>query len=691
VVSTNSEIDQLSINTIRTLSIDGVQAANSGHPGLPLGAAPMAYVLWNRFLRYNPQDPGWPNRDRFVLSAGHGSMLLYSLLHLAGYDLPLDELKRFRQWGSKTPGHPESHLTPGVEVSTGPLGQGFGNGVGMAIAEAFLAARYNRPGHTLFDHYTYAIVSDGDLMEGITHEAASLAGHLKLGKLIYLYDDNHISLDGPTSLAFTEDRLARFAAYGWHTLQVEDGNDLAAIDRAIRAAQQDERPSLIAVRTIIGYGAPKAGTSKVHGSPLGPDGVRATKQALGWDPDAQFLVPGEVLEHMRAPGERGAELAAEWQQRLEAYRAVFPAEGEELALALAGKLPQGWEDVLPSFDPAGGEVATRNASGKTIEALSKRIPWLIGGSADLSESTKAPPATEESFQHGSYHEPVIWFGVREHGMGAALNGMAGHGGVRAYGGTFLTFSDYMRGSIRLAALSGHAVTYIFTHDSIGLGEDGPTHQPVEHFAALRAIPNLTLIRPADANETVAAWKAALETTDGPTALILSRQNLPVFDRSGMAPASELARGAYVLKDADGGAAEIVLMASGSEVALILAAQAELAKQGVRARVVSFPSWELFEQQPRGYQEQVLPPHVTARLSVEAGVSQGWHRWVGSQGDVVAVDTFGASAPYKEIFKRYGLTVEDVTRRALRLLGRGGEASGGEQVPGQQPAGDEGHS
>lgn len=686
-----TDIDQLSINTIRTLSIDAVQAANSGHPGLPLGAAPMAYVVWTRFLRFNPRDPRWPNRDRFVLSAGHGSMLLYSLLHLTGYDLSLDELKRFRQWGSKTPGHPESHLTPGVEVSTGPLGQGFGNGVGMAIAQAFLAARYNRPGHELFDSYIYAIVSDGDLMEGVAAEAASLAGHLKLGRLIYLYDDNHISLDGPTSLAFTEDRLKRFEAYGWHTLQVEDGNDLAAIEAAVRAAQQDERPSLIAVRTVIGYGSPKAGTSKVHGSPLGPDGVRATKEALGWDPDAQFLVPGEVLEHMRAVGERGARLAEEWRARFDAYCQAFPKEGEELRLALAGKLPEGWDADLPSFDPAGGDVATRNASGKVLEALAAKIPWLIGGSADLSESTKTPYATDGSFQPGSYAERIIWFGVREHAMGAALNGMAAHGGVRAYGGTFLTFSDYMRGAIRLAALSGHAVTYVFTHDSIGLGEDGPTHQPVEHLAALRAIPNLTVIRPADANETVVAWKVALERTDGPTALILSRQNLPVFDRAGMGAADELRRGAYVLKEAEGGAPEIVLMATGSEVGLALDAQAELAKQGVRARVVSFPSWELFEQQPPEYRDSVLPPDVPARLSIEAGVSQGWHRWVGSQGAVMSVETFGASAPYKEVFKRYGLTVEDVTRRALELLGRGGEATGGARVPGEQPAGHEGHS
>ncbi len=687
---TYTDLDQLAVNTIRILSIDGVQQANSGHPGLPLGAAPMAYVLWSRFLRFNPQDPHWPNRDRFILSAGHGSMLIYSLLHLTGYDLSLDDLKHFRQWGSKTPGHPESHLAPGVEVSTGPLGQGFGNGVGMAIAEAFLAATYNRPEHKLVDHYTYAIVSDGDVMEGVAAEAASLAGHLKLGKLIYLYDDNLISLDGPTSLAFTEDVVKRFDAYGWHTQRVADGNDLDAIEQAILAAQQDERPSLIAVRTIIGYGSPQEGTSKVHGNPLGPENLRKTKEFYGWDPDQSFVVPGQALEHLREIGARGAEAQAAWRQRFDAYAAAFPAEAQQMQLAYANQLPDGWDSELPTFSPADGELATRQASGKALEALKAKIPWLIGGSADLASSNEMPTKGEVSFQPGEYQHRNIWFGVREHGMGAALNGMVAHGNVRAYGGTFFTFSDYMRGSIRLAALSGHPVVYVFTHDSIGLGEDGPTHQPIEHLAALRAIPNLVVIRPGDANESVAAWQVAIERTSGPTALIFSRQKLPVFDQSKLAPASGVLQGAYILSEAEG-TPEIILLATGSEVALILDAQAELAKQGVQARVVSFPSWELFEQQPQSYRDQVLPPSIRARLSIEAGVSQGWHRWVGDQGDIISIEQFGASAPYKEIYKHYGLTVGDVTERSLKLLGRGGAAGGGDKVPGQQPDGAEGHS
>lgn len=670
MTSSYTDLDRLAINTIRTLAIDAVQAANSGHPGMPLGAAPMAYVLWTRFLRFDPGDPSWPDRDRFVLSAGHGSMLLYSLLHLTGFDLSLDELRRFRQWEAKTPGHPERHLTPGVEVSTGPLGQGFGNGVGMAIAEAFLAATYNRPGHTLFDHYTYAIVSDGDLMEGVAAEAASLAGHLKLGKLIYLYDDNHISLDGPTRLTFTEDVLARFAAYGWHTARVADGNDLDAIEAAIREAQAvTDRPSLIAVRTIIGYGSPMAGTNKVHGSPLGVDGVRATKQALGWNPDAVFYVPDEVRSLMRLARERGAALRADWQARFAAYAAAYPAEAHELRLALAGHLPEGWETRLPAFSAAASDLATREASGKTIQALYEAIPWMIGGSADLSESTKTPYTTTESFQADCRAGRVIWFGVREHAMGAILNGMAAHGGVRTYGGTFLVFSDYMRGAIRLAALSHHPVVYVFTHDSIGLGEDGPTHQPVEQLAALRAIPNLWVIRPADANETVVAWRIALERADGPTALILSRQKLPVFDRSALAPAEETRRGAYVLRDAAGGMPQVILLASGSEVALALAALAALAERGVAARVVSFPSWELFALQPQEYRDSVLPPRVRARLAIEAGVAQGWERWVGDQGDCISVETFGASAPPQVVFQQYGFTVEHVVERALKVYAR----------------------
>jgi len=692
MTETYTDLDQLAINTVRMLSIDGVQKANSGHPGLPLGAAPMAYVLWSRFLRFNPKDPKWPNRDRFILSAGHGSMLLYSLLYMTGYDLPLDELKRFRQWGSKTPGHPEYGLIPGVEVSTGPLGQGFGNGVGMAIAEAFLGATYNRPGYNLFDHYTYAIVSDGDLMEGVASEAASLAGHLKLGKLIYLYDDNDISLDGPTSLAFTEDVLKRFDAYGWHTQRVKDGNDLAGIEQAIRAAQAaTDQPSLISVRTTIGYGSPQQGTSKVHGNPLGEENVRKTKEFYGWDTSQTFLVPGQALEHTRAFGERGAGQQATWQRAFEAYAQAFPEEGRQLKYALAGELPEGWDADLPTFSPADGELATRQASGKALEAIKAKLPWVIGGSADLASSNEMPTKGEVSFQPGAYANRNIWFGVREHGMGAALNGMSVHGGVRAYGGTFFTFSDYMRGSIRLAALSEYPVIYVFTHDSIGLGEDGPTHQPIEHLAAMRAIPNMIVIRPGDANESVVAWQVAMERAHGPTAMVFSRQKLPVFDQTKLAPRDGLRKGAYTLLDAPDGQPEVLLLATGSEVSLALLAHAELAKQGTRARVISFPSWELFEAQSQAYRNSVLPPSVKARLSIEAGVAQGWREWVGDNGDSMSIEHFGASAPYKDVYKHFGLTVEDVVARALRLLGRSGAASGGEQVPGQQPAGSEGHS
>jgi transketolase len=665
-----SNLQTLAINTIRTLSIDAVQKADSGHPGLPMGAAPMAYVLWTQFLRFNPQDPHWPGRDRFVLSAGHGSMLLYSLLHLTGYDLPLAELKRFRQFGSKTPGHPESHLTPGVEVSTGPLGQGIGNAIGMAMANAFLAATYNRPGHTLFDSYAYALVSDGDLMEGVASEACSLAGHLKLGRLIALYDDNGISLDGPTSQAFTEDVLKRFEAYGWHTQRVADGNDTAAIAAAIAAAQAvTDQPSIIAVRTVIGFGSPnRAGSKAAHGEPLGADEVRLTKQSYGWDPEEQFFVPSEVAVHMRAAGERGAQAQAAWNERFSAYAAEFPAEAQQLRLAFAGTLPEGWQSALPTFPASASGMATRDASGKAIDSLAGVIPWLIGGSADLASSTKTPMPKLNSFQPGSYDQRVIWFGVREHGMGAILNGMAAHGGVRVYGGTFLTFSDYMRGSIRLAAISHHPVTYVFTHDSIGVGEDGPTHQPVEHVAALRAIPHLRVIRPADANETSVAWRAALEQTDGPTALILSRQKLPVVDRSLLSAAEGLLQGAYVLRDT-AGTPDVLLMASGSEVSLVMEAATALEQRGVRARVISFPCWELFALQPQAYRESVLSPGIRARIAVEAGVPMGWERWVGDGGVCIAVETFGASAPYQDVYNHYGLTVERIVAEALRLTGR----------------------
>lgn len=682
--------DQLAVTTLRMLSIDGVQAANSGHPGLPLGAAPMAYVLQSRIMRYDPSDPSWFNRDRFVLSAGHGSMLLYSMLHLAGYKLSLDDLKHFRQLGSITPGHPEAGMTPGVEVTTGPLGQGFANGVGMAMAEAFLAARYNRPGHTVIDHHTYAIVSDGDLMEGVASEAASLAGHLKLGKLIYLYDDNSISLDGDTNMAYTENPVARFDAYGWHTQVVEDGNDLDAIEAAVRAAQADERPSLIAVKTIIGYGSPLQGTSKSHGSPLGEENVRKTKEFFGWDPDATFYVPDEVRELYATFADRGKHAHADWDTQFEAYSEAFEKESSELKLAITGALPDGWNSSMPSFAPADGDLATRQASGKALTALKDKVPWVFGGSADLASSNEMPTKGDVSFQPGQFANSNIWFGVREHAMGAAMNGMAAHGAIRPYGGTFLTFSDYMRGAIRLAALTHLPVVYVFTHDSIGLGEDGPTHQPVEHVAALRAIPNLTVIRPADANESVAAWQIAEEHTHGPTALIFSRQKLPVYDPAVTGSVENVGKGAYVLKDADGGDPEAILIATGSEVSLAIEAQEELAKQGTRARVVSFPSWELFEQQSQDYRDSVLLPSVGARVSIEAGISQGWNKWVGSDGIIMAVDTFGLSAPYKEVYKHFGLTVENVVANTQKLLGRG-DSGGGDDVPGTQPGPDEGHS
>ncbi|KAB8142002.1 transketolase [Chloroflexia bacterium SDU3-3] len=685
-----TETDQLVVNTIRTLSIDGVQKANSGHPGLPLGAAPMAYVLWSRFLRFNPKNPGWANRDRFILSAGHGSMLLYSMLHLFGYELPLDELKKFRQLGSKTPGHPEVGFTPGVEATTGPLGQGFGNGVGMAMAEAYLAATYNRNGHDLISHYTYAIVSDGDLMEGITSEAASLAGHLKLGKIIYLYDDNSISLDGPTSLSFTEDVLKRFDAYGWHTQRVEDGNDLDGIEAAIRAAQADERPSIISVRTIIGFGSPLQGTNKVHGNPLGAENLRKTKEALGFDPSQEFVVKPEVYEYLKQFAERGAQLEDEWNEAFARYSNAFASEGQQLKQALGGTLPMNWDVPLPRFTPEDGELATRQASGKALVALKSQVPWLFGGSADLASSNEMPTKDDVSFQPGSYNNSNVWFGVREHAMGAALNGMALHGGIRPYGGTFLTFSDYMRGSIRLAALSELPVVYVFTHDSIGVGEDGPTHEPVEHFASLRALPNLVVLRPGDANESIVAWKIAMERVHGPTALLFCRQKLPVFDQSKLGSAEGTRKGGYVLIDAEGGQPEVILIATGSEVAIAVEAHAKLAEQGVKARVVSLPSWELFAAQDQSYRDEVLPPAVTARVGVEAGVSLGWHRWIGDKGVFVGVDRFGISAPYKEVYEELGVTTENVAAQALALLGRGGDVGGGTQVPGHA-SGSEGHS
>lgn len=646
-----------------------VQAANSGHPGLPMGAAPMAYVLFSRFLRFNPKDPKWPNRDRFVLSAGHGSALLYSLLHLYGYELPMDELKKFRQLHSKTPGHPESHLTPGVEVTTGPLGQGFANGVGMAMAEAHLAAVYNKPGHTLQDHYTYAIVSDGDLMEGIAAEAASLAGHLKLGKLIYLYDDNDISLDGPTSLSYTEDAMARFEAYGWHTQRVQDGNDLDGIEAAIKAAQQEtERPSIISVKTIIGYGSPQEGTSKVHGSPLGPDNVKKAKEFFGFDPEATFVVPEEVRTHLAEAGQRGAQLQAEWQQKSEAYQQEFGTEWELFRASFAGELPAGWDASLPVFTPADGAMATRQASGKALTALKKSVPFLFGGSADLASSNEMPTGGDASFQPGSYEHNNIWFGVREHAMGGAMNGMAHHGGVRTYGGTFLTFSDYMRGAIRLTALAESAATFVFTHDSIGLGEDGPTHQPVEQVAALRTIPNIVVLRPADANETVESWRIAMTTPKSPVVLILSRQKLPTLDQEKYGSAREgVAKGAYILSEAEGGKPELILLATGSEVALVMQAQEKLQAQGVPTRVVSMPSWELFEKQDKAYRQQVLPSDVRKRVAVEAGSPMGWHKYATDEGTVIAMNRFGESGPGEAVMEYFGFTVENVVKQANWVL------------------------
>ncbi|HEY4688268.1 MAG TPA: transketolase [Anaerolineae bacterium] len=689
---TPADLDQLCVNTIRMLSIDAVQKANSGHPGLPLGAAPIGYVLYTRILRHNPTDPKWINRDRFVLSAGHGSMLLYALLHLTGYDLPLSEIQNFRQWGSRTPGHPEVGLAPGVETTTGPLGQGFGNGIGLALAEAHLAARYNRPGHTIIDHYTYGIVSDGDLMEGIASEAASLAGHWRLGKLIYLYDDNRISLAGSTNITFTEDAGQRFEAYGWHVQRIADDNDLAAIESAIRAAQAEtDRPSLIRVRSIIGYGSPnKQNTFEVHGSPLGPDEVKLTKQFFNWPTDPPFHIPGEALEHFRTAIERGQAEQARWQAQWDGYAREYPDLAAELKQVLSGELPAGWDANLPTFSPdtrgdatrAGKPIATRVAAGQVLNAIAAKVPALIGGSADLNPSTNTALKGMGDFMHPdtpldgaqglvgggvSYAGRNIAFGVREHAMAGIASGIALHGGVLPFVATFLQFADYMRPAIRLAALMEQHVIYVFTHDSVFLGEDGPTHQAVEHFAALRAIPNLLFIRPGDPNETAVAWKVAIEHTHGPVALALTRQAVPTLDRSRMAPADGLRRGGYVLIDADG-QPDVILIGTGSELHLVVGAADELAKRGVKARVVSLPCWELFDAQPQEYRDSVLLPTVHKRLAVEAGVSQGWHKYVTERGDVIGLERFGASAPYKVIAEKLGFTVQNVVDRAVKLLG-----------------------
>ncbi len=663
--NTNPELDQLCINTIRALSLDAVQKANSGHPGLPLGAAPMAYVLWTRFLRHNPHNPKWENRDRFLLSAGHGSMLIYSLLHLTGYDLPLDELKNFRQWGSKTPGHPEYGLTPGVEITTGPLGQGFANGVGMAMGAAHLGAKFNKEGFPVIDHYVFAIVSDGDLMEGVASEAASLAGHLKLGKLIYLYDDNHVTIEGFTSLAFSEDVPKRFEAYGWHTRTVTDGNNLDDIEAAIREAQSvTDKPSLISVKTVIGFGMPTQGTRKAHSDAPGEDAVKETKRHLGWPEDKQFFIPDEALAHFREAIQRGEQFESEWNELVNNYEQQHPEDGQTFHTTMSGELPEGWEDHLPKFEDA-KSVATRVASGEVINALAPVMPMLIGGSADLGVSNNTDIKDGGSFEAGSYEGRILHFGVREHAMGSTLTGISLNGGLIPYGGTFLTFSDYMRPAIRLAALSEVQVIYVFTHDSIGLGEDGPTHQPIEHLAALRAIPHLFVIRPADSPEVSEAWRIAIQRRNAPTALALTRQKVPVIDRNKFAKADGLRRGAYVLADAE--TPLLILIATGSEVSLALEAREKLEAEGVPTRVVSMPCCELFDEQPEEYRNEVLPPAITARLAIEAGVRQGWDRYVGSAGDVVCLDRFGASAPGEVAMRELGFNVDNVLKHARALL------------------------
>lgn len=681
-------LDEICINTIRTLSIDAVERANSGHPGLPMGAAPMAYVLWTRHMRYDPANPEWSNRDRFVLSAGHGSALLYSLLYLTGYGLTIDDLQHFRQWGSKTPGHPEFGVTPGVEVTTGPLGQGFGNAVGLAMAERWLAATFNRPNQKIVDHHTYVIASDGDLMEGVLAEAASLAGDLHLGRLIVLYDANQITLSATTNVTFSEDVGARFAAYGWQVQEI-DGMDVSAVDAALTAARADEaHPSLIVARTHIGFGSPnKVDTFQAHGEPLGKNETRLTKRAYGWPEDAEFLVPDEAKQEFAKVRARGEELQAEWQRLMDAYRAEHGDLARDFDRVMAGELPAQWDANLPVITPKDGEMATRDAGAKAIAVIAESVPNLVGGSADLDPSTRTMMKEKGDFQsarvpEGGQTPPTqgaaggewgyagrnIHFGIREHAMTAILTGMAHHGGVIPFGATFLTFSDYMRPSIRLAALSDAHVIYVWTHDSIALGEDGPTHQPVEQLASLRAMPNMTVIRPADATETIEAWRIAMQHTSGPVGLVLTRQKLPVLDRTQLAPASETARGAYVLADAKPGTRpELILIATGSEVSLALAAHAQLSGEGVRSRVVSMPSWELFEAQPSMYRESVLPAAVGARVSVEAASPFGWERYVGLEGAIIGVNHFGASAPGPEVMKHFGFTVEHVVATARSVL------------------------
>jgi transketolase len=678
-------LGQLCVNTIRTLAIDAVQKANSGHPGAPMGLAPAAFVLWTRFLKHNPRNPSWFDRDRFVLSAGHGSMLLYGMLYLTGYeDISLEQIKQFRQWGSRTPGHPERELACGIETTTGPLGQGFGNGVGMAIAEAHLAARYNRPDFEIINHFTYGIVSDGDLMEGVAAEAASLAGHLKLGKLIYLYDNNQISLAASTDLTFSENVAKRFEAYGWHTASVEDGNDTAAIEQAVRAAQRETgRPSLVLLRTHIGYGSPgKQDSFEAHGAPLGAEEVKLTKQRLEWPLEPAFFVPEPALAHFREAVGNGEKLEARWREKVSAYAEKFPDLAKELDELIRGALPKDWLDAMPRFSPDPKGLATRAASGKVLTALAAKLPTLLGGSADLNPSTFTAlqnlgdfenPANDFSRSQGasgggfSYAGRNIHFGVREHGMGAALNGMAAHGGIMPFGSTFLIFSDYLRPSIRLAALMELGVIYVFTHDSIGVGEDGPTHQPIEQLAALRAIPRLLVLRPCDANETAEAWRVAIESRESPVALVLTRQNVPTLDRTEFAGAEGLRRGAYVLAEAPDGKPDLILIGTGSEVHLALAARQKLWEEKIRARVVSMPGWRLFDEQPQEYRESILPPSIRHRLAIEAALPFGWHRYTGDAGEVIGVERFGASAPGNIVMEKFGFTADQVVQRARALL------------------------
>ncbi|NSW75325.1 MAG: transketolase [Candidatus Atribacteria bacterium] len=679
-------LEQLAVKTIRMLALDTVQKAKSGHPGLPLGAAPIGYILFRRFMNHNPRNPQWFNRDRFILSAGHGSALLYSLLYLSGYEgISLEELKNFRQWGSRTPGHPERCIACGIETTTGPLGQGFAMGVGVAIAEAHLAARFNRPGFPVIDHYTYALVSEGDIMEGVAQEAASLAGHLKLGKLIYLFDSNEISLSGETRICFTEDIKMHFVAYGWQVLEVEDGNDLTELARAIEKAKEDkEHPSLIMVSTHIGYGSPKQDTFEVHGSPLKPEEVVETKKFFDWPLEPDFYVPEEVLSHMREVISEGEKKEQEWQKLLEAYSRAFPEEAKMLKMMMAGELPENWAEELPVFEPGAGAMATRSVGGKILNLLSDKVPSLIGGSADLDPSTNTVLKGKGSFQapgvcvsgtQGLVDGPLgyegrnIAFGVREHAMGAILNGIAVHGGLIPFGATFFVFSDYMRPAVRVAALSHCKVIYVWTHDSVGVGEDGPTHQPVEQLMSFRVMPNLVLIRPADANETREAWKVAVERKGSPVALILTRQNVPVLDQNKYGKAEGLRKGAYVLADSSQGLPQLIIIASGSEVHVALEAYEKLVAEGVKVRVVSMPSFELFEEQPKEYQDMVLPPTVRKRVAIEAGATLGWYKYVGREGEVIGIDRFGASAPGKVVLEKLGISAENLLNRAKALLNR----------------------